>query len=144
VINENFDPHNIDPAKINVLDRVYNLNPNPNDTAFKLLGIYLDENLNLNHHVSLLCNKLSRAPYILRQTKNFLPLPAVRMLYFSLFHCHLMYCPIILSITSQSNLTKILKLQKKAIRIICNANYNAHTGPLFYQSEILPFDKIIT
>jgi hypothetical protein len=52
--------------------------------------------------------------------------------------------PIILSITSQSNLTKILKLQKKAIRIICNANYNAHTGPLFYQSGILPFDKIIT
>jgi hypothetical protein len=65
------------------------------------------------------------------------------MLYFSLFHCHLTYCPIVLSITSKSNIAKILKLQKKAIRIVCNAKNNAHTNNLFYEQGILPFDKII-
>ncbi len=65
------------------------------------------------------------------------------MLYFSLFHCHLIYCPIILSITSQANITKISKLQKKAIRVITHSNYNAHTNVLFFDQGILPFDKII-
>jgi hypothetical protein len=143
VIDENRDTSNPDPAKIHTLERVHNLNPNPSNTSFKLLGIHLDENLTLQTHVSLLCTKLSRALYILRQTKNFLPATAIRMLYFSLFHCHLTYCPIVLSITSKSNIAKILKLQKKAIRIVCNAKNNAHTNTLFYEQGILPFDKII-
>jgi hypothetical protein len=134
-LDENRDANNPDPSKIHILERIHNLNTNPSGTSFKLLGIHLDENLTLQNHVSLLCNKLSRALFILRQTKNFLPATALRMLYFSLFHCHLMYCPIILSITSQTNITKIFKLQKKAIRVITHSNHNAHTNTLFLNKE---------
>jgi hypothetical protein len=42
-----------------------------------------------------------------------------------------------------NNLQKIRIKQKQAIRIICNANFRAHTGPLFKQQKILPFDKLI-
>ncbi len=73
----------------------------------------------------------------------FLQIPALRTLYFSLFHCHLLYCPIILSITSQSNINRVLKLKKKAIKIISNTNSNAHANPLFYQNGILPLEQII-
>ncbi len=45
--------------------------------------------------------------------------------------------------TSQSNITKITLLQKKANRIISNAIYNAHTDPLLYANKMLPLDKII-
>ncbi len=48
-----------------------------------------------------------------------------------------------MSITSQTNITKIFKLQKKAIRIITHSNHNALTNTLFYEQGILPFDKII-
>jgi hypothetical protein len=143
VIDENTNPLINDPTKIHTIDRIYNANPSQLDRSFKLLGIHLDENLNLNTHVSILCNKLSRALFVLRQVKNTLPLPALRTLYFSLFHCHLLYCPIILSITSQSNINRVFKLQKKAIRIISNANSNAHANPLFYQNGILPLERII-
>jgi hypothetical protein len=34
-------------------------------------------------------------------------------------------------------------MQKKVIRLICNANYNVHTEPLFDQLNILPLDKLI-
>ncbi len=34
-------------------------------------------------------------------------------------------------------------MQKKAIRIITNSEYNSHTAPLFIKLNILPFDKII-
>jgi hypothetical protein len=144
LLDENRDPNNIDPSKVHKIERIHNLHTNPACTSFKLLGVHLDENLTLQNHISILCNKLSRALFILRQTKNFLPKSALRMLYFSLFHCHITYCPIILSITTQSNITRILKLQKKAIRIITNSNYNAHTNTLFFEQGILPFDKIIT
>jgi hypothetical protein len=72
-----------------------------------------------------------------------LPSPALKTLYFSLFHCHLAYCPIILSISSQSNINKVSLLQRKAIRTITNSNYNDHANPLFHQLNILPFDKVI-
>jgi hypothetical protein len=144
VIDENTDPSINDPSKIHRIDRIHNTNPSQSDRSFKLLGVHLDENLNLNNHVSKLCNKLSRALFILRQVKNLLPQSALRTLYFSLFHCHLVYCPIILSITSQANITKIFKLQKKAIRIISNADYNAHSNPLFFQNGVLPIDQILT
>jgi len=36
----------------------------------------------------------------------------------------------------------MFKLQKKAIRIISNASYNAHTEPLFKSLEILPLNLL--
>jgi hypothetical protein len=62
---------------------------------------------------------------------------------FKWVHSHLTYCPIIMSCTSKSNINRILKVQKKAIRIITNSNYNEHTAQLFRNLNILPFDKII-
>jgi hypothetical protein len=38
---------------------------------------------------------------------------------------------------------KITQNAKKAIRIICNANFRAHTTPLFSEKKILPLDKLI-
>jgi hypothetical protein len=79
----------------------------------------------------------------MKRASNFLSLKALRSLYFSTVHSHLIYCSIILSCTSASNLTAIGKLQKKAIRIMTKSNFNTHTGPLFLDNRILPFDKLI-
>jgi hypothetical protein len=35
------------------------------------------------------------------------------------------------------------KIQKKAIRIMTNSNYNAHTNPLYIEHGILPYDLLI-
>ena len=37
----------------------------------------------------------------------------------------------------------IIIKQKKAIQCVADAKYNAHTGPLFKQLKILPFDSLI-
>jgi hypothetical protein len=75
--------------------------------------------------------------------KNNLNYTGLRALYFALFHSHLTYCPIMLSCLSLSNKNKIFKIQKKAIRLITNSRYNAHTSPLFSQHKIFTLDKII-
>ena len=58
-------------------------------------------------------------------------------------HPHLLYCINILACTSTKNVNRILKLQKKAICIITKSNINEHTAPLFTNTKILPFDKLI-
>jgi hypothetical protein len=67
----------------------------------------------------------------------------MKMLYFAMVHSHIVYC---LNVFSCANITTIspLKLkQKEAIRIVCNAGYRDHTGPLFKKLEILPLEELI-
>jgi hypothetical protein len=137
----NVNPSN--PALVQKLERIHTKHNNPNMQSFKLLGVFLDEHLTLNKHVDHVTAKLSKSLYILNRVKQFISPTSLRRLYFSLFHSHLLYCINILSCTSQTNIYRILLLQKKAIRIISKAHYNAHTTPLFLENKIIPFDKLI-
>ena len=69
--------------------------------------------------------------------KNFLPLEVRKMLYFSLFQCHLSY-GILLWGPSMSayHFDKINKQQKKAVRIVKNVPYNSHTDPIFNELNL--------
>jgi hypothetical protein len=48
-----------------------------------------------------------------------------------------------MSLLSAKNMNKIKKIQKKAIRIMSNSTYYAHTNPIFAQHQILPYDLLI-
>jgi len=81
--------------------------------------------------------------YILRNAKNFLPPNALKSLYFSIIHCHLIYAAEIWGCAATSSLNVLFLKQKAAVRIICNSRYNAHTGPLFQENKILPLSSLI-
>jgi hypothetical protein len=143
LFNDNEPNVDDDPNLIFPLARVYDNNPILNNRTYKLLGVHLDEYLTLNHHVSQICSKLSRALFQIKKARFILPLTALKTLYTAMFHSHLLYCTNIVSITSQTNINKIFLIQKKAIRVITNSVYNAHTNPLFQQLRILPFPNLI-
>jgi hypothetical protein len=132
-----------DDSKIFDLDRIYDENPVISDRSFKLLGLYLDENLSFNFHYDHVCNKLAQSNYIISKVKHLLPTNVLRSLYFSLFHSHLLYCLPIYACSSNKNTKRVKTMQKKAIRSVCGAGYNDHTDPLFNQLNILPFDKLV-
>ena len=67
---------------------------------------------------------------------------SLRSLYYALVHSHFLYCNTILNCTSAKNLSKIQKTTKKAIRIITKSKSNEHTGPLFLDQKILPFELL--
>ena len=90
-----------------------------------------------------LTRKLSRAAFFINRVKNSLSPKALKMLYTSFFHSHLLYCPLIYSCTSNANINKIFILQKKVIRSITGAKYRDHTKELFKKVNILPLEKII-
>jgi hypothetical protein len=119
------------------------VNVNDEVPAIRFLGIYFDPNLNFKYYVKLLNSKLSKALFLLRATKNFLTQQALKSVYYSLFHCNIIYCLPVWSSTAASNLKSIEKMQKTAVRLVCNARYNAHSEPLFKSLHILPFSQLI-
>jgi len=139
--NEPNLPH--DPNGVTILERFHDKHESADGRAYKLLGVYLDEHLSFDKHVTHIINKLNRSLYCIRMAKHNLNCQGLRSLYFALIHSHLSYCPTILNCLSQSNKNKLFKVQKKAIRVITGSSYNAHTSPLFINHKILPLDKII-
>ena len=142
VYNDN-EPGFDDPKLIFPLERIHDNHDQPECRAYKSLGFYLDEHLNLNYHLSILSKKLSRSIFIINRVKHFLPQRILRSIYFALFHSYISYCPSILACTSNSNIDRISKLQKKVIRIITLSGYRDHTEQLFTRLRIIPFKKLI-
>jgi hypothetical protein len=134
-------PH--DPNLVTTVEIIHSKHPNHDSQAFKLLGIYLDEHLNFNYNTAMLTSKLSRACFFINRAKHTLSPKALKTLYTSFFHSHLIYCTNIFSCTSQTNITTIFKQQKKAICILAKADYLEHTASLFESLCILPLEKII-
>jgi hypothetical protein len=130
----------LNPEFIKLLSPVSN---NDDIPAVKFLGVYFDSSLSFKYQVSCVKKKLSRALYVLRMVKKILPTKSLKLIYYSIFHCHLIYAIQIWSCCTQKLLTELFKLQKAAIRIICNVSYNFHTEPLFKREEILPLPDLV-
>ena len=64
-------------------------------------------------------------------------------LYCSLFHPYLSYCNEIWGNTYPSNVKCLFTLQKKAIRLICNADRLAHTNAMFKDMSILKLSEFV-
>ena len=91
-----------------------------------------------------MCNKISRSLYAIRTAKNFLTGTALKSLYFALVHSLIIYGLHIWGGSANKYVNEVVILQKKAIRIICDAKYNAHTEPLFKSQKILPFNDLFS
>jgi hypothetical protein len=101
--------------------------------SFNFLGITIDTNLSWKPHIDKIGSKISRALGILNKLKNYLPLHIKINMYNSMIAAHINYG----ILAWGSNLTRIEKLQKKAIRIITCSKYNSHTEPLLKELNLL-------
>ena len=110
--------------------------------AVKFLGVYFDCELNFKFHIRTVCSKVSRALFMLRTCKNFLSQNALKTLYYSLIHCHLVYGNQIWSAATEGMITELFRKQKAAIRVITNSRYNQHTEPLFKCMKILSLPSL--
>ena len=81
--------------------------------------------------------------YMLRTCKNFLSEKSLKILYYSMVHCHLVYGNQIWGCANASLITELYRKQKAAVRIISNSSYRAHTEPIFKQFNILPLPSLI-
>jgi hypothetical protein len=130
-----------DPTLIRPIDRIFNEGP---EKSFKLLGIYFDEYLSFDKHITHLCNKISKSLYCINKIKNFVPESALVKLYHAMIHSCLVYCINVYGSANKTTMTPLILKQKKAIRTITNAGYRDHTAPLFTRLKILPVEQQIS
>ena len=88
----------------------------------KLLGVTINEELTFDNHVDGLSKKLGQRLGVLRRIKRFLPLDQRILYYNTMFKQVMMYGATAWANCSVENLKKILQLQKRAARIILDAD----------------------
>ena len=103
------------------------------------LGVFFDPDLNFKHHSSILKIKLSKALYALRTVRNSLGVNSLLFLYYSIFHCHLIYAGTIWSCSRSGPISDLFKKPKAAVRLISGSSYNSHIEPLFKKYKLLHF-----
>ena len=103
----------------------------------KYLGVILDHKLTWKHHINELSKNLSRAVGMLYKIREFCPTSTLGSLYFSIFNSHLSFGLPVWGNADRILLDRLINLQKKAIRAISFADFNAHSSPLFKKQEIL-------
>ena len=113
-----------------------------NETKF--LGLNIDDKLSFRPHIKQTEGKISRGLYALRTAKHFLPKKHLTLIYHALIAPHLTYAINYWHSTTKNHLHKLKILQKKAIRIINHAEYNAPSSTLFKESHILPLEHLHT
>ena len=100
---------------------------------FNYLGITFDCHLSWKPHINKVSKKISQTVGIMTRLKHFLPNYILLTLYNSLVLPYLNYGLLVWGTASH----KLKLLQKRAIRTINNAKYNAHTEPLFKSLQLL-------
>ena len=107
------------------------------------LGVIIDNKLKFKSHFNKVYDKVKKGLNGLLMAKNYLDCRSKLNIYHSLIHSHLSYCALIwLSSITKKQLQTLKTLQKKAIRIIYNLRYNAHTDKYFEISKITKVDNI--
>jgi hypothetical protein len=103
----------------------------------KYLGLILDDKLTWSAHVHELSKKINRSLGILYKLRQFCPKSVLRSLYFSLIHSNIGYGLLAWGTATDKIKYQIIKLQKRAIRIVTNSKYRESTRPLFKKTGIL-------
>ena len=110
-----------------------------NVCSAKLLGLEIDQDLSFSWHVDSVCKKLSQRIGILKKIRSMLPHKQRILYYNSMIKPLFDYVNVIWTTCNKDNLGRVLKLQKRAARIILNADRMAPSVPLFNCLKWLPF-----
>ena len=109
----------------------------------KDLSTKIDENLNWKQNIHDVAIKLNRANALLYTIKNVVNRHALRTIYFPIFDIHLNYANLIWG-QNLNSVSRIVILQKKALRIMNFQSRDSHSSPLFKSNHILKLeDKML-
>ena len=98
-------------------------------TQFNFLVIVLSLNLKWNKHTDHISKKISRAIGVMYRLKQIYPLAVLLTLYQAIIYPHFIYGLLVWG-SKIENAHPLHLLQKKALRIVANQDYIAHSEPI--------------
>ena len=111
-------------------------------TKTKFLGVIIDNKLTWKEHISYICGKVAKGIGIISKVRKYLNKNTLLDLYYSFIYPYLTYCNQVWGLSCQSYMNALVKLQKRAIRIISGVHPRTHTDPLFTELKLLKCDEI--
>ena len=91
----------------------------------KILGVFFDENLTWSDHIGHLSKKITSSIWYLSKVKKILSQEHHFLFHKSYIQTHIDFCNIVWGSSSETNKQKILRLQKRACRVILDYNVEA-------------------
>jgi hypothetical protein len=110
--------------------------------SVRFFGCHIDPQLKWNLHAESVCTRLSRGVAILRACHNLFPKTVKLANHNALVSSYLAYCITAWGNACTAYVNPIIVLQKRAIRLVSNADRLAHTAPLASNLCVLLFDDI--
>lgn len=111
--------------------------------SVKYLGVTLDENLKWETHINTISSKLSSHIGVMGRMRPYLSSRELLMLYNTLVLPHINYCAVVWGNNYARHVDKIIKLQKRALRIIDHKPFIYPSNELFIKYKILKLPELL-
>ena len=108
----------------------------------KFLGSIIDENLSWMKHINLVMSKISKNIGVMHKLSYYLYTDAIKCLYYTLVYLYIHYGNFVWANNYPSKLTRIVFVQKRAVRIIAKVGYRESTAEIFKELKLLRVDQI--
>ena len=103
----------------------------------------IDENLSRSYQIAHIASKISKSIGSNSRIRHSVPLSILHHIYRSLIQQYLMYGIVERGVMLQKiHRTKLLTLQKRALRLMYVAANKSHAIPFFISSRLLPLDML--
>ena len=113
-------------------------------THTRFLGVMIDESLQYKEHIAHVKGKCARGVGILCRAKKFFSVKTLVDLYHAFIHPYMYYCVEIWGNTNPTYLKPIVKVQKRAVKIIMGASRRSSSEDILKLLRIVPFSKLHT
>ena len=111
--------------------------------SIKYLGVTIDKNLSFRTHVNEIRLKLSRATGMIAKIRHYVNFETLLCIYHAIFGCHLQYACQVWGQSSGQQLSKVVALQNKAMRLMHFQHKHFQTDILYYLSKVLKLNDLI-
>ncbi len=111
-------------------------------TYAKYLGLLIDNKLTFKNHIDYVHTKLKKGNAILARLRYFVPKENVRNVYYAHIESHLNYGSLVWGSAANYHVEKIVRSQKKSIKIMNFVKAREHIDLPFKNNKILPFDQL--
>ena len=113
-------------------------------TSIKCLGVIIDQNLSWSYQIDNVCKKVYASLSMLRRVRPYVDESTLKTLYLCLVQSHLDYCCEIWGLRFNMHTERIIKLQKRAARLILKCNFYTPSKEMFHELNWLPFNDRVT
>lgn len=110
------------------------------DEPIKLLGVWLDQNLNFHKHIAEVCKSLSKQLAVLRRIQNIVQLSTKLLLYYTHFLSHLNYCSVVWHFCYKSDAKKLEKVNHRALSFVFN-DYKSSYEELLSKNNLFSLEE---